>query len=155
VVQIEPARDVVVREPDTTAKDIKLRFVPVVDAEPGDEPVWITLLAFVSVTPVGYVTWSNVDGEIDLIWVEEPLRRCGVASALWTQARQLAAERGWVEPRMSSDRSEDGDALARAVVDADELSPAADCPPWAAMREEYYFWRRQRWQSSGWAGSES
>lgn len=151
--EMEPSRDLVVPEGAFRAKRLKLHFVPVIDSQADADPHWITLIAFVHVTPVGYLTWRNDDGEADLIWVEEVLRLRGIATALWEQARQLAKERRWVQPRQSSDRSAEGDAWARTVEQADDLPSASICPPWNTISPEYYVAREQRWQGYGWASN--
>lgn len=155
-VEFDPSRDLAVPDQHFTAKSIDLHFLPVIDRREDREPSWVTLVAFVHVTPVGYISWQGDSGAVDLILVAEPLRRRGIGSALFAQARRIADERGWLEPWIGSDRSDAGEALARTLVDSDDRPTALSTPSWEEMSVGYYGNREQRWRAWGWSrGSDS
>jgi GNAT superfamily N-acetyltransferase len=66
-------------------------------------------------TPVGRLEWSHETGEIHNIDVAKDHRRRGVATAAYQLAHRLASEYGVTPPKHSRDRSDQGDAWARAV----------------------------------------
>jgi hypothetical protein len=66
-------------------------------------------------SPVGRLEWSHETGEIHNIDVAKNHRRRGVATAAYQLAHRLASEYGVTPPKHSRDRSDQGDAWARAV----------------------------------------
>ena len=64
---------------------------------------------------VGHLQWAPKTGKILDLYVTPVHRRQGVASALFNGAKGLASEYGVKRPQHSSDRSDQGDAWARAV----------------------------------------
>jgi len=66
-------------------------------------------------TQVGNLHWSKKTGQILDVRVAKEHRRQGVATAMYRMATQLAGERGVAAPKHSNDRSDQGDAWAKAV----------------------------------------
>lgn len=64
---------------------------------------------------IGYLTWSDVDGEVAHVHVDRKHQRQGVATGLWDEAHRIAVERGEVAPRHSGDQTVEGKAWAEAV----------------------------------------
>lgn len=75
---------------------------------------------------MGSMDWraKKGTGEILGLHVEPPLRRKGIASTLFHQARAIARDQGLTPPEHSKFRSKDGDAWAQTTGTAvPELSP--------------------------------
>lgn len=64
---------------------------------------------------VGRLVWDAEDGEISHLHVGEPVRRRGIATAMWETAHEEAKTRGITPPTHSSQRTQAGDSWARAV----------------------------------------
>lgn len=64
---------------------------------------------------VGRIQWRENTGEINDIRVAPEHQRKGVATAMYRMAQQLSGEYGVLPPKHSDDRSDQGDAWARAV----------------------------------------
>jgi len=64
---------------------------------------------------IGKMGWHKDTGEITGISVHSKYRRLGVAATMFHEAKNLAREHGLTEPVHSDDRTDEGDAWARAV----------------------------------------
>jgi hypothetical protein len=65
---------------------------------------------------VGELKWHPKTGEIKNLFVEANERRQGIARGMWDEANRISqSERGVVTPKHSSDRTDEGDAWAKAV----------------------------------------
>ena len=66
----------------------------------------------------GTMEWHPKTGELKNIFVEPNLRRQGIATAMWSRAKEIASEtRGVVSPRHSPDRTDEGDVWAKSTGD--------------------------------------
>ena len=64
---------------------------------------------------IGSIGWHKDTGEITGVNVHSKYQRQGVASTMFHEAKNIAREQGLVEPVHSNDRTEQGDAWAKAV----------------------------------------
>lgn len=64
---------------------------------------------------LGWMQWKDDGGELEHIMVNWDERRKGIATTMWNRAHQLAQERGITPPRHSANRTDDGNAWAKAV----------------------------------------
>jgi hypothetical protein len=64
--------------------------------------------------PLGSVSWSHKGGEV--LGIHSAVRRQGIATSLWHEAKRVAGEtRGVTTPRHSSFRTKEGEAWARSL----------------------------------------
>lgn len=65
---------------------------------------------------VGEMHWSDArKGQISHIWVDPDRHRQGIATGMWNTGHEIAKSNGITPPKHSPDRSDKGDAWARAV----------------------------------------
>lgn len=64
---------------------------------------------------VGHIQWHEGTGELLSVDVNDAYQRRGIATALHRMATQLSGEYGVPAPKHSADRSDQGDAWAKAV----------------------------------------
>ena len=65
--------------------------------------------------PVGFLTWSNDDGEILDAHVAPEHRRKGLATAMFRHANKVAVENRLTFPQMSENRTDDGELWAKSL----------------------------------------
>lgn len=64
---------------------------------------------------IGLVVWDPLGGEVQYIHTAHDMRRRGVATALWMQARDYARREGLTGPRHSTRQTREGAAWALAL----------------------------------------
>lgn len=64
---------------------------------------------------VGKLNWVHPSGYISGIHVSKEHRRTGVATALFNEGKRLSDTRGIPEPKITDDRTNDGDAWVKSL----------------------------------------
>jgi hypothetical protein len=96
--------------PDHLGLQFNLKHYP--PSESGISFDQYRLAANVGETEVGHMSWSHKG----VHFIEATTPRQGIATALWNEGHRLAAENpAVVRPQHSADRTDSGDAWARAV----------------------------------------
>lgn len=73
------------------------------------------IAAFNKKEKVGRLIWHKDSGEIQDVFVNERLRRRGIATAMWDEAHKVAESRDLTYPEHSAKRTTEGDRWARSV----------------------------------------
>ena len=64
---------------------------------------------------VGKLNWVHPSGNISGIHVAKEHRRKGIGTALYREGHRLAQERGIPKPKVTGDRTNDGEAWAKTL----------------------------------------
>lgn len=64
---------------------------------------------------VGKLNWVHPSGNISGIHVDKAHRRQGIATALFSEGKRLSETRGIPTPKITSDRTNDGEAWSRSL----------------------------------------
>jgi ribosomal protein S18 acetylase RimI-like enzyme len=64
---------------------------------------------------VGKLNWAHPSGNVTGIHVPKEHRRQGIATALYNEGTRLSATRGIPKPKITSDRTNDGEAWSRSL----------------------------------------
>jgi len=65
--------------------------------------------------PIGKLEWAAGNGLIQKVYVAKPHRRKGVATALLTESRRIAKDKGLKVPAHSERRSDAGESWAKSL----------------------------------------
>lgn len=64
---------------------------------------------------IGLIVWDRMGGEIQYVHTAHDVRRRGVATALWLEAKNYARREGLTSPRHSAHQTRDGEAWASTL----------------------------------------